>query len=86
MNYEQLREAYDLQGLNFDEHLMKAKIDLRTSNDNQPITDEAIQMVLEMVLSAYAATPATTKGGRVGRFFARIGANILGVFKFKRNK
>lgn len=86
MNYDQLREAYDLQGLNFDEHLMKVKVDIGLTNGPDGITDEAVQKVLELVLSAYAATPAKTKGGRVGRFFASIGAKVLGVFKFKRNK
>ncbi|AXH76567.1 MAG: hypothetical protein [Bacteriophage sp.] len=86
MNYEQLREAYDLQGLNFDEHLHKVRLDIFAANGHEGITDEAVQMVLELVLSAYAATPAKTKGGRIGRFFASVGAKILGVFKIKLNK
>ncbi len=49
-------------------------------------TYDAIREVLLAILNEYANTKPTTKVGRFGRFMSRIGAVLLKVIKFKRNR
>lgn len=43
-----------------------------------------IRAILTASLKAYANTSPTTKGGRIGRFFARIAAVIIPFIKFNK--
>ncbi len=80
MTFEQLREQYENQSLPFDKYYMKAT-ELRTNG--VPLDEAAIRGILEVWLSSYANSVPTTKGGKVGRFFARIGAAVVSVVKFE---
>ena len=45
---------------------------------------EAIKGVLQKILDDYSDSKASTKGGRIGRFFARVVSFCLPFIKFKK--
>ena len=82
----EFHEDADTLGLKYDKIYGDAYAEALTgmhidANDKEKLK-EAIRGVLSDMLMTYANSKATTKGGLIGRFFARIGAAVVKVVKF----
>ncbi len=69
-------EPFSKTDLSFHKEFKKASS--RTDSEDE------IRKILVEVLKEYANSKAKTKGGRLGRFFARIGAIVLPFVSFKK--
>ena len=79
--YEQIREEYKKPltdiGVNFD-------IEYNNAYNKYGYKPELIRGVLQAILDEYYNTPHTTKGGKFGRFLARIASFILPFINIKK--
>jgi hypothetical protein len=79
--YEQIREE-------FKPLFVKANLDFDTSYNNaynqHGYKPDAVRNVLQAILDDYYNTQPTTKGGRIGRFLARIVRIILPFINIKK--
>jgi hypothetical protein len=79
--YEQIREE-------FKPLFVKANLDFDIAYNNaynqHGYKPDVVRNVLQAILDEYHNTTPTTKGGRIGRFLARIARIILPFIKIKK--
>jgi|LakMenE18May11ns_1017448.scaffolds.fasta_scaffold8260492_1 hypothetical protein len=79
--YEQIREE-------FKPLFVKANLDFDIAYNNaynqHGYKPDVVRNVLQAILDNYYLSKATTKGGRIGRFLARIASIILPFIKIKK--